>query len=182
MTRHWAPMDGPQRAMMRLRARRDGLPRSTVDLELPLMVLLAALVGIGVVIWLNGQGNPESGEIKRMTERPVLSNPREAIAAGQAKRAAIARERARVRRVRAARVAARRRAAVAAAAQRSQYTRSEFQQQSGQGYPGNPNSQSYSTGTQTYQQQAQPQQQVSQPKAKPKPQPKPAGPVFDDSG
>jgi len=179
-------MDGPQRAMMRLRARRDGLPRSTVDLELPLMVLLAALVGIGVVIWLNGQGNPESGEIKRMTERPVLSNPREAIAAGQAKRAAIARERARVRRVRAARVAARRRAAVAAAAaQRSQYTRSEFQQQSGQGSPGyNPNSQSYSTDTQTYQQQSQPQpqQQVSQPKPKPKAQPKPAGPVFDDSG
>ena len=172
--------------MTRLRARRDGLPRSTVDLELPLMVLLAALVGIGVVIWLNGQGSPESGEIKRVTERPVLSNPREAIAAGQAKRAAIARERARVRRVRAARVAARRRAAVAAAAaQRSQYTRSDFQQQSGQGYPGsNPNSQSYSTGTQTYQQQSQPQpqQQVSQPKAKPKPQPKPAGPVFDDSG
>ena len=78
MTRHWAPMDGPQRAMMRLRARRDGLPRSTVDLELPLMVLLAVLVGIGVVIWLNGQGSPDSGEIRRVTERPVLTNPREA--------------------------------------------------------------------------------------------------------
>ena len=96
MTRHWAPLDGPQRAMMYLRARRDGRSRSAVDLELPLMALLAILVGIGVVVWLNGQGAPESGEIRRVTERPQLHNPREALAAGQARRAAAARASRRV--------------------------------------------------------------------------------------
>jgi hypothetical protein len=179
-------MDGPQRAMMRLRARRDGRPRSTVDLELPLMALLAVLVGIAVVIWLNGQGNPDGGEIRRVTERPVLSNPREALAAGQAKRAAIAREQARLRRVRAARVEARRRAALAAVAnRRSQYARGDYRQPNGQGYSGyDPNgTQGYSNDTQTFQ-QTQPQQQVSKPapKADPTPQPKRSGGVFDDSG
>jgi hypothetical protein len=191
MTRHWAPLDGPQRAIMHLRARRDARGHSALDLELPLMALLAVLVGIGVVIWLNGQGSPESGEIRRVTERPQLHNPREALAAGQAQRAAAARELARARRVRAARRLAQRRAALAAAAARrpsegdrrlSQYDR--YGNQNGNGYPatGAPD---LSTSGETYtQQQVQP---TPAPKPAPKPQPKRSGGggtggQFDDSG
>ena len=97
MTRHWAPLDGPQRIMMRLRATRDGRARSAVDLELPLMALLAIIVGIGVVIWLNGQGTG-GGEIRRVTARPQVANLREALAEGAARERAEARARARVRR------------------------------------------------------------------------------------
>jgi hypothetical protein len=198
MTRHWAPLEGPQRAIMNLRARRDGRGRSAVDLELPLMVLLAVLVGIGVVIWLNGQGAPDSGEIRRVTERPQLQNPRAALAAGQAQRAAAARELAQARRVRAARRLARRRAALAAAAAprpferdqaQSQYDRygNQYGGQSGNGYPASgPPDLSTSGETYTQQQQVQP---APAPKPAPKPQPKRTtggggggGAQFDDSG
>ena len=154
------------------------------------MALLAVVVGIGVVIWLNGQSSPGSGEIRRAAERPVLGNPREAIAVGEAKRAAAAREQARLRKMRAARRDARRRAAIAAAAaRRSEFARGQFGQQNG--YPASQGNYQYgtpgySTGTQTqtYTQQAQPQQQSS-PAPRPKPQPKRSsggGGVFDDSG
>jgi hypothetical protein len=197
MTRHWAPLDGPQRAIMHLRARRDGRARSAADLELPLMVLLAVLVGIGVVIWLNGQGAPDSGEIRRVTERPHLQNPREALAAGQAQRAAAARELARARRVRAARQLARRRAAMAAAAAPRPFERDQGPSQSdrydtqyGNGYPvsGTPD---LSTSGETYtQQQVQPAPEpkpAPAPDPAPKPEPKRSGGgggggQFDDSG
>lgn len=145
------------------------------------MGLLAVLVGIGVVIWLNGQGAPDRGEIRRVTERPALANPREAVAIGQAKRAAAAREQARLRRVRAARLARRRAAAAAAAT--AAYARGDLEQRSG--YPGSyPDSaQGYSTGTQAYQQQASPQPQPQRQTPRPAPQPQPKrGGAFDDSG
>jgi hypothetical protein len=171
---------------MHLRARRDGRPRSAVDLELPVMALLAILVGIGVVVWLNGQGAPDSGEIRRVTERPQLSSPREAVAAAEERRAAAAaRARTRVRRVRAARVAQRRRAALAAAARRP-YTGDERYSQYGSGYPATGTQPGYPPNGQTYtQQQVQPT---------PVPAPAPAQPKrstggggggggqFDDSG
>ncbi len=153
------------------------------------MALLAILVGIGVVVWLNGQGAPGSGEIRRVTERPQLQNPREAVAAAQERRAAAAaRTRARVRRVRAARLA-QRRAALAAAAARRPYTRDEgFSQNNGYPVTGTPGY--YPPNGQTYtQQQVQPA-----PAPAPKPEPKPApkrstgggggggGGQFDDSG
>ena len=190
MTRHWAPLDGPQRAMMYLRARRDGRARSVVDLELPLMALLAVLVGIGVVVWLNGQGGPDSGEIRRVTERPQLHSPREAFAAAEARREAAARKQARVRRVRAARRLQERRAALAAAAaRRDSYSRDGRVTQDANGYP-IPGTPGYSTYGDTYT-----QQQV-QPTPAPRPAPKPApkrstggggggggnGGQFDDSG
>ncbi len=185
MTRHWAPLDGPQRIMMRLRATRDGRARSVVDLELPLMGLLAILVGIGVVVWLNGQSTG-GGEIRRVTERPHLTNPREVLAAGAARRArAAALERAHVRRVRAARQLARKRAAAAALAQRS-FSRDGTQFQNGTGYgnrygSGTPGG---STNTQTYTQQTQPRQPAPRPAPAPKSRPKPSGGGggFDDSG
>ena len=190
MTRHWVPLDGPQRVLMRLRERRDGVPRSTVDIELPLMALLAVLVGIGVVVWLNGQSSPESGEIRRVTERPILANPREALAAGAAQRAAAAREQARLRKMRATRRAARARAAsAAAAARRSYYTNGDPRYQNGyqngyQGYPGNSGVPGYTTSGQTYTQQQV--QRAPAPKPAPKPQPKRSGGggggAFDDSG
>jgi hypothetical protein len=189
MTRHWAPLDGPHRAIMHLRARRDARGRFGLDLELPLMALLAVFVGIGVVIWLNGQGAPDRGEIRRVTERPQLHNPREALAAGQAQRAAAARELARARQARAARRLAQRRAALAAAAARqpsesdrrpSQYD--QYGNQDGNGYPatGAPD---LSTSGETYTQQQQ-VQQTPAPKPAPKPQPKRSGGggQFDDSG
>jgi hypothetical protein len=177
-------LDGPQRAITHLRARRDGRVRSAVDLELPVMALLAVLVGIGVVVWLNGQGSPDSGEIRRVTARPQLSNPREAIAAGQAKRAAAARAQARLRRAKARRLAERR-AALAAAAARPRTD--EHFQQNGDGYypPGtNPG---LSTNGQTYTQQQVQRAPAPAPKATPKPQPQPkrsggGGGSFDDSG
>ena len=191
MTRHWAPFDGPQRAMMHLRARRDGRARSAFDLELPLMALLAVLVGIGVVIWLNGQGAPDSGEIRRVTERPQLAHPRATLAAAQARREAEARALARQRRARAARrAAAERRAALAAATARRPYSEDErFQNgsfQNGNGYPVS-GTQGLSTSGETYT-----QQQV-RPTPAPRPAPKPApkrtggggggsGGQFDDSG
>lgn len=180
MTRHWAPLDGPQRVMMRLRATRDGRARSAVDLELPLMALLAILVGIGVVIWLNGQGTG-GGEIRRVTARPQLANPREALAAGAARERAQARARARVRRIRAARALARKRATAAALAQRS-FSRDSTGFQSGTGYGSR--SPDVSTNTQTYTQQTQSQQPSSKPAAPPKSRPKPSGGggSFDDSG
>jgi hypothetical protein len=190
MTRHWAPLDGPQRAIMQLRARRDGRGRSALDLELPLMALLAVLVGIGVVMFLNSQGAPDNGEIRRVTERPQLHNPREALAAGQAQRAAAARKLARARRVRAAQQLAQRRAALAAAAARrpsegdqrlSQHD--QYGNQPGNGYPAS-GAPDLSTSGETYtQQQVQP---TPAPKPAPKPQPKPSGGggggQFDDSG
>ncbi len=183
MTRHWAPMDGPQRAMMYLRARRDGRSRSAVDLELPLMALLAVLVGIGVVVWLNGQGAPDSGEIRRVTERPQLHSPREAYAAGEARRAAAARKQARVRRARAAERLAKHRAALAAAAARRSYSRDGRVTQDANGYPVTGTTPGYSTYGETYT-----QQQV-QPTPAPRPAPKRStgggggsGGQFDDSG
>jgi hypothetical protein len=192
MTRHWAPLDGPQRALTHLRARRDGRARTAVDLELPLMALLAVLVGIGVVIWLNGQSAPDSGEIRRAAERPQLLHPREALAAGQARReAAVARARARERRVRAARrQAADRRAALAAAAAQERFREDprNGQYQYGQnGYP--VTGPGFDPGTGTYQQQQV--QSTPAPRPAPKPQPKPqpkrssgggGGGSFDDSG
>jgi hypothetical protein len=192
MTRHWAPLDGPQRALTHLRARRDGRARTAVDLELPLMALLAVVVGIGVVIWLNGQSSPDSGEIRRVTERPQLLHTREALATAQARReAAAARARARERRVRAARQqAADRRAALAAAAAEQRFLedpRSGEYQYGENGYPvtGTPG---FDQGTYTQQQQTQ---STPAPRPAPKPQPKPqpkrssgggGGGQFDDSG
>jgi hypothetical protein len=181
-------LDGPQRAITHLRARRDGRVRSAVDLELPVMALLAVLVGIGVVVWLNAQGSPDSGEIRRVTARPQLSNPRDAIAAGQAKRAAAARAQARLRRAKARRLAERR-AALAAAAARPRSD--ERFQQNGDGYgyypPGtNPG---LTTNGQTYTQQQVQRAPSPAPKSTPKPQPQPkpqrsggGGGSFDDSG
>lgn len=192
MTRHWAPLDRPQRAMMHWRARRDGRARSAVDLELPLMALLAILVGIGVVVFLNGQGGPDGGEIRRVTERPQLYSPQDALAAGKARRVAAARAEARVRRARAAQRLAKRRAALAAAAAKRPYAGDQRYPQNSSGYPvdgtygyGTPG---YSTNGQSYtQQQVQPAP-VSRPAPTPKAQPKPqkrsggGGSQFDDSG
>ena len=182
MTRLRAAIDGPQRLIMRVRETRDGRPRSVADLELPLMVLLAILVGIGIVVWLNGQSTG-GDEIRRVTERPQLSNPREALAAGAARRARVAR--ARVHRARVARRRlARSRAAAAALAQRS-FSRNGTDQRNGTSY-GN-STRSYSdtrTQTQTYTQQTQPR--TPAPKSKSSPAPKRRSPAggggFDDSG
>ncbi len=183
MTRNWAPLEGPQRVVMRLRARPDGRPRSFSDLELPLMVLLAVMVGIAITMWLNGLGSP-GGEVRRVTERPPLTSPREALAAGAAERAQAARrERARERRVRAARVLAARKRAAAAAFARQAYT--------GTG-PGSSTSypatrQDFSGTNQTYTQQALPVTPAPKQDAAPAPKPKPSsggggGGGFDDSG
>jgi hypothetical protein len=188
MTRHWAPLDGPQRLMMRVRATRDGRARSAVDLELPLMGLLAILVGIGVVVWLNGQSTG-GGEIKRVTERPQLENPRQALAAGAERRALeAAADRARARRVRAARALARKRAAAASLAQRSfSGSGSQFRNGTDSGTRYGDSTPGYSTNTQTYTQQTQSQAPASTPSPAPKPRPKPTGGgggggSFDDSG
>jgi hypothetical protein len=188
--------DGPQRALTYLRARREGrVPRSVADLELPLMLVLAGLLGIAVVVWLNGQGAPDSGEIRRVTERPQLYSPREALAAGKAERAAAARAQARARRARAARRLARRRAALAAAAARRPST-DRTQAQSGYqdgnqygdqyNYPAEGN---YSPPSgQTYTQQRVEPAPAPAPKPAPKPQPKRSSGggggsgQFDDSG
>ena len=139
------------------------------------MALLAILVGIGVVIWLNGQGAPENGEIRRVTERPQLSNPREVVAAAEKRRAvAAARARARVRRVRAARVERRRRAALAAAAARRPYTGDERFSQYSNGYPIPGTQSGYPSNGQTYtQQQVQP---TPAPAPAPRPNRNPSGP------
>jgi len=50
MMRNWDPLEGPQRAITRLRATTDGRSRSVFDLELPLMALLAVLVGLGIAM------------------------------------------------------------------------------------------------------------------------------------
>lgn len=183
MTRHWAPLDGPQRIMMRLRATRDGRARSAVDLELPLMALLAILVGIGVVIWLNGQGTG-GGEIRRVTARPQLANPREALANAAAQKRAKALALAHVRRVRASRRLARKRAAAAAPTQRSVNRDStQFQNSTGYGNTNTDGSGPGSTNTQTYTQQTQSQPSNPAPKARPKPSGGGGGGgSFDDSG
>jgi len=185
MMRNWDPLGGPQRAIMRLRATGDGRSRSVFDLELPLMALLAVLVGLGIAMWLNGLGSPGAGEVRRVTERPALASPREAIAAGAAKRAEAAREQARVRRLRAARLARKR--AAAATFVRQPDTRDGRSPSTAYPDPGG----NLSETTRTYTQQTLPStptpKQDSSPA--PKPAPKPSnggggggGGGFDDSG
>ena len=185
MTRNWAPLEGPQRVVMRLRAKQDGRPRSFTDFELPLMVLLAVVVGVVIAMWLNGLASPGGGEVRLETERPPLTSPRQAIAAGAAERAQAARrERARAqRRVRAARVLAARKRAAAAAFARRTYT--ETGPGSSTSYPAT--RQDFQGTNQTYTQQTLPVAPAPKQDAAPAPKPKPSnggggGGGFDDSG
>ncbi len=186
MIRNWDPLEGPQRAITRLRATTDGRSRSVFDLELPLMALLAVLVGLGIAMWLNGLGSPGAGEVRRVTERPALANPREALAAGAAKRAEATRVRARARRLQAARLA-RKRAAAATFVRR---TDTRPGRGSSAQYPDG-TTRSFSETNQTYTQQTLPStpppKQETSPAPRPKPAPKPSGGGgggggFDDSG
>jgi hypothetical protein len=168
---------------MRLRARRDGRARSFTDFELPLMGLLAVVVGLGIAMWLNGLGTPEGGEVRPVNERPEFGNPREALAVGAAKRAAAQRRQARVQRVRAARRLARRRAAAAAFVQR-RYTGTE----SGSRSPYPDGRQDFQGTSQTYTQQTLPATPAPKQDTAPAPKQQPSkgggggGGGFDDSG
>ena len=175
------------------RARRTGRPRSVADLELPLMGLVALLVGLGIAVWLNSFGGSAGGgihEIRAVTERAARGNDsaqaRLAVAAAAERahqRAVLAR---RVRHDR--RVAARRRAAARARRQAARrpavdprYPVSDGRQETygnplyDRSYPTDPSRQTVT-------------QRAPTPKPAPKPKPKPSGgggggsSPFDDSG
>jgi hypothetical protein len=165
--------------------RRTGPPRSIAELDLPLMGLVALLVGLGIAVWLNSLGGSTGGthEIRQVTERPATAfdspQARLALAAAaeraheRAVHARRVRHRRRVAAQRRAAARARRRAAPAAIDPRYPVT------YGGQQDDGNP----------YYEQAPAPQtvtQQAPNPEPAPKPKPKRSGgggsTPFDDSG
>ena len=168
--------------MMLPRLRHDGPPRSLADIELPLMALVAVLVGLGIALVLNSLGGVTSGpvEIRTVTDRPAIDSPRAQLSA------AATAERAHDRQValRHRRAAKRRAAAVKLAAANARFRPTSKTRAT--------DSQTYTQQTytqQTYTQQSLPRQPAPSPSPAPKPSPKPAsggggggGSPFDDSG
>jgi hypothetical protein len=164
--------------MMLPRLRHDGPPRSLADIELPLMALVAVLVGLGIALLLNSLGGVTSGpvEIRTVTDRPAIDSPRAQLSA------AATAERAHDRQValkRHRRAANRRAAALKLAAAKARFRATPTTRTT--------DSQTYTQ--QTYTQQSLPSQPAPSPSPAPKPSPKPAsggggggGSPFDDSG
>ena len=168
--------------MMLPRLRHDGPPRSLADIELPLMGLIAVLVGLGIALLLNSLNGVTSAPvgIRTVTDRPAVDSPRAQLSA------AAAADRVHDRQValRHRRAAKKRAAALKVAAANARFKATPKTRTTG--------SQTYTqqTGTQqTYTQQSLPRQPAPSPSPAPKPSPKPAaggggggGSPFDDSG
>ncbi len=165
--------------MMLPRLRHDGPPRSLADIELPLMGLIAVLVGLGIALLLNSLNGVTSAPvgIRTVTDRPAIDSPRAQLSA------AATAERVHDRQVtlRHRRAARKRAAALKVAAANARFKATPKSRTTG--------SQTYTQQTytqQTYTQQSQP---APSPSPAPTPSPKPAtggggggGSPFDDSG
>jgi hypothetical protein len=163
--------------MMLPRLRHDGPPRSLADIELPLMGLVAVLVGLGIALLLNSLNGVTSAPvgIRTVTDRPAIDSPRAQLSA------AATADRVHDRQValRHRRAAKKRAAALKVAAANARFKAAPKTRTT--------DSQTYTQ--QTYTQQSQPPQPAPNPSPAPKPSPKPAtggggggGSPFDDSG